>query len=86
MMRLRRAVPDGLGRLHDLGKFAEAFQGYLWDCRQADQGIGFRPTPGTSSLWLLKTARWYLAGQTAWYSRTERLWLYEWRCSRLTLA
>lgn len=37
-----------LGLLHDLGKFTEAFQKYLWDCHQADQGIGTRPKPGSA--------------------------------------
>ena len=32
-----------LGLLHDLGKFTDKFQTYLWDCHQADCGIGTRP-------------------------------------------
>jgi CRISPR-associated endonuclease/helicase Cas3 len=37
-----------LGLLHDLGKFTEAFQKYLWDCHRADLGLGTRPKPGSA--------------------------------------
>jgi CRISPR-associated endonuclease/helicase Cas3 len=37
-----------LSLLHDLGKFTEAFQKYLWACHQADRGIGIRPRPGSA--------------------------------------
>ena len=37
-----------LGLLHDLGKFTDKFQTYLWDCHQADRGIGTQPKPGSA--------------------------------------
>jgi len=35
------------GLLHDLGKYAPAFQEYLRACQQADQGLCPRPRPGS---------------------------------------
>ena len=37
-----------LGLLHDLGKFTDAFQNYLWECHRADDGLGTRPKPGSA--------------------------------------
>lgn len=37
-----------LGLLHDLGKFTDKFQDYLWSCHLADQKRGSRPRPGSA--------------------------------------
>lgn len=37
-----------LSLLHDLGKFTDKFQDYLWACYLADQKMGSRPRPGSA--------------------------------------
>lgn len=41
-------IAQFIGVLHDLGKFTQAFQLYLWNCYLADQSEGARPQRGSA--------------------------------------